>query len=123
MNGFVEAADVSELKDGMMKMVNADGKEILLAKVAGKYYATQNRCNHMGGNLSQGKLQGTIVTCPRHFSQYDLTDGRVIRWTNLSGIMLTLTKIALPPRPLKTYQVQIQGDKVLIEARKVTTAG
>ena len=29
-----------------------------------------------------GKLDGTIVTCPRHYSQFDLADGRVVRWTD-----------------------------------------
>jgi len=66
MNKFVELGKIDQLEDGAMKKVLARGHEILLAKVADKYYAGDNRCPHMGGKLSQGKLEGTVVTCPRH---------------------------------------------------------
>ena len=44
----------------------------------------------MGGKLSQGKLEGTAVTCPRHGSQFDLTDGRVVRWLKESGLVYSV---------------------------------
>lgn len=80
MGAFVPVAKTSELQDGAMKQVNVQGHEILIAQVGNKYYATNNRCLHMGGNLSQGKLEGTVVTCPWHGSQFDLQDGHVVRW-------------------------------------------
>jgi 3-phenylpropionate/trans-cinnamate dioxygenase ferredoxin subunit len=66
---FVEIATVDELKDGHMKMIVIDDHEYLLARVADKYYCTDNRCPHMGGNLSWGKLEGTVVTCLKHHRQ------------------------------------------------------
>ena len=54
MGTFVPVAKTSELKNGVMKQVNVQGRELLIAQVGGKYYATDNRCLHMGGNLSQG---------------------------------------------------------------------
>ena len=68
-----EIGQVGDLKSGEMKKVNKMGHEILLARVGDTFYAAENRCRHMGGNLSAGKLEGTIVTCPLHGSQYDLT--------------------------------------------------
>ncbi len=118
MADFTEVADVKELKDGAMRMVMVGGREVLVAKVGDKFYAVQNRCPHMGGNLSQGKLEGTIVTCPRHASQFDLRDGRVIRWTNWTGLKQTFGKILKSPRPLKTYEVKVEGGKVLVDAGK-----
>jgi len=105
----------SELVDGAMKKVVVDGREILLIRLGSTYYATNNRCPHMGGDLSQGKLVGTIVTCPRHGSQFDVTTGQVVRWTNWSGLTLALGKIFRPPKPLTTYKTRLEGDKVLIE--------
>ncbi len=116
MAEFVEVAGVNDLKDGAMKMVTVAGKEVLLARVAGKHYATQDRCQHMGGDLSRGKLEGTVVTCPLHGSQYDLKDGHVVRWTKWSGLLLALAKMVKSPRPLKTYEVKVEGDKVLVAA-------
>jgi len=105
----------SELQDGTMKEVLAQGREILLARVGNKYYAADNRCPHMGGNLSQGKLEGTVVTCPRHGSQFELSDGRVIRWLKSAGLISTLSKALKPPKPLKTYHIKIEDGRILIE--------
>src|SRR4030042_4808995 len=107
VGGTVEAGKIGDLKDGEMKRILVQGKEILLARAAGKYFAAEHRCPHMGGHLSEGKLEGTVVTCPRHGSQFDLTDGHVVRWTNWSGFTLSLAKLIKPPRPLNTYKVII----------------
>ena len=113
MAKFIQVS--GELADGTMKKVTAEGREILLARVGSIYYAAINRCPHMGGDLSRGKLEGTIVTCPRHSSQFDLANGRVVRWTTWSGPMLALGKIFKPPRPLTIYKTKVEGDKVLVE--------
>lgn len=115
MRNVVELAKADELADGAMKRVVVEGREILLARVKNDYYAVDNRCPHMGGDLSSGNLNGTVVTCPRHFSQFDITDGRVIRWTNYSGFMLSLAKMFKSPRPVRVYTVIRQGDKLKVE--------
>ena len=115
MGKFVEAGKKGELAEGKMTEVTADGREILLARVGDRFYAVDNTCPHMGGNLSQGKLEGTIVTCPLHGSQFDLSDGHVIRWTNFPGLVSAVAKIFKKPRPLKTYAVKLEGDTILIE--------
>ena len=115
MSEFVKVSQIDELKDGTMKEVLAQGREILLARVGDNYYAADNRCPHMGGELSRGKLEGTIVTCPRHGSQFDLSDGRVVRWLKGSGLVSMVSKALKSPRPISTYQVKIEGDVILIE--------
>ena len=115
--GFVEASKTDELKDGQMKMTVIDGHEILVAKVADKYYASDNRCPHMGGDLSKGKLEGTVITCPRHHSQFDLVDGHNIRWTDWTGVQLAIGKLLKSPRNLKTYDVKIDEDIVMVDIK------
>lgn len=115
MVNLVEVGKVSELQDGAMKEIAAQGHKILLARIGDKYYAADNRCPHLGGNLSRGKLEGTVVTCPSHGSQFDLTDGRVVRWTNWSGLISKLSQVIKAPRPLTIYNTKIENDKVLIE--------
>ena len=115
MGKLVEVFKIDELKDGTMKAVNAAGREILLARIGDKYYAAGNRCPHLGGKLSQGKLEGTVVTCPLHGSQFDLSDGQVVRWTNWSGLISTVNKLLKPPRPLTIHKVKVEDDKILIE--------
>jgi len=115
MGEFIEVARADELRDGAMKSVNAAGREILLARVGDKYYATDNRCPHMGGSLAQGKLAGTVVTCPRHGSQFDLNNGQVVRWLRGSGLISALGKALKSPRPLVIYKIKVASGKVLIK--------
>jgi len=98
-----------------MKEVIIEGREILLARVGDRYYAADNRCPHMGARLSEGSLEGTVVTCPRHGSQFDLSDGRVVRWLKSSGLISTVSKALKPPRPLVIHKVKVEDDRILIE--------
>lgn len=115
MGNFVAVGKTSEIIDGTMKEVVVEGREILLSRVGDKYFATDNRCPHMGGALSQGKLEGTVVTCPRHGSQFDISDGRVVRWLNLPGPLSAMGRLLKPPRPIGIYQVKLEGDTILVE--------
>jgi len=114
MNEFVDVGAADELADGAMKTVQAKEREILLARVGDRYFAAESRCPHMRGELSQGTLEGTIVTCPVHHSRFDLEDGRVVRWTDWSGIMLSMAKLFQPPRPLSVYEVKVEEGRVLV---------
>ena len=119
MAEFIDAAGINELQSGQMKSITVDGMEILLARVGDTYYAAENRCPHMGANLSLGELNGTIITCPRHHSQFDLTDGHSVHWTDWSGLSLSLAKIIKSPRPLKIYDIKIERDRVIVCDEKI----
>jgi len=112
---FVEVSKVGELEDGAMRAINVAGREVLLARSGDHYYAADNHCPHMGARLSRGSLQGTIVTCPRHGSQFDLNGGQVLRWLKGSGVILKLAKVFKPPKRLVTHHVKVEGDEVLVE--------
>lgn len=98
-----------------MKEVAADGRSILLARVGNIYYAVDGVCPHMGARLSEGRLDGIVLTCPRHGSQFHLSDGHVIRWTSFPGPVSSVAKVIKKPRPLKTYPVKPEGDRILVE--------
>jgi 3-phenylpropionate/trans-cinnamate dioxygenase ferredoxin subunit len=114
MSDWHEVSKTGDLADGTMKTVDVAGRQILLARVGDRYYAVDNRCPHLGGNLSAGTLQGTVVTCPLHHSQFDLVDGHVVQWTDWAGLLSTVSKALKPPRPLKTYEIKVEGDRVLL---------
>ena len=115
MGTLAEAGKTGEFEDGTKKKVLVNGHEILLARVKDRYYAVENRCPHLGGDLANGTLDGTVVTCPRHGSQFDISDGRVVRWLKGSGIFSAIGKALKSPQSLKTYNIQIKGELILIE--------
>jgi 3-phenylpropionate/trans-cinnamate dioxygenase ferredoxin subunit len=114
MGEFTELSKIDELKDGTMKEVNVAGRQILFARVGDKYYAVDNLCPHMKGNLSQGKLQGTVVTCPLHGSQFDISNGQVVRWLR-GGLMSKVGKALKLSKDLTVYNVKVEGSEVLVE--------
>jgi 3-phenylpropionate/trans-cinnamate dioxygenase ferredoxin subunit len=120
MSEFVEVVGGNELQSGQMKTFNLGKHEILLSRVGDNFLAADNRCPHMNGNLSEGKLDKTIVTCPHHHSQFDLTDGHVVRWTDWSGMKLSMAKMVKTPRPINTYKAKLDGGKVMVEVDKAS---
>jgi nitrite reductase/ring-hydroxylating ferredoxin subunit/uncharacterized membrane protein len=75
---FVAVLDESELGEGQMKKVDAKGVPVLLVRRGGEIHAIAHTCSHMGGPLSEGKLEGDVVQCPRHGSRFLVTDGSVV---------------------------------------------
>jgi nitrite reductase/ring-hydroxylating ferredoxin subunit len=52
---------------------------VAVFNVAGGFGATQAKCTRRGGPLSEGKLDGSTVTCPLHGSQFNVRRGAVLR--------------------------------------------
>ena len=77
--------------------------DTVVFNVGGKFCATQATCTHRGGQLSQGKLDGSTVTCPLHGSQFNVSSGEVLRGPAID--------------PLMTYLVVVEGDVGRIETR------
>lgn len=75
---FVKVARVSEVPAGTMKHFEINGTEICIANVGGTLYAIGDRCGHENARLSRGSLMDTIVTCPMHSSQFDVTTGKLM---------------------------------------------
>lgn len=92
---------VAEVKPGQIKLVHLGGQEVAVYNVDGAFYATQGECTHAGGPLSEGELEGKIVTCPWHYSCFDVTNGAVV------------CKPAT--KPLQTMKVTISGETGRVE--------
>ena len=65
----------AELWDGDMTARRIDGQDILLVRLNGVVYAYENRCAHLGVALSEGRLDGYLLTCRAHHWQYDARSG------------------------------------------------
>lgn len=97
---FQPAIAESELVDGKPQKVTVDGTDIFLLKRDGEIFALAEQCSHMGGPLSEGKIEGDTVVCPWHGSRFCLKSGKVIDGP------------AVHPQP--KLDVQVQGGQVLV---------
>jgi len=75
---FVEVAKKGDIAPGGMKGYTVEGTEIVLCNDGGRYYALSRRCGHMNAPLERGTLTGYILTCPMHYSQFDVKSGRLL---------------------------------------------
>ena len=114
MSDYTDVLSADALSNGAMTDVEAAGETLLLARVGQTFFASQGRCPHLHGHLASGTLEGTIVTCPRHGSQFDLTDGHVVRWTDWSGVAEAVAEALRHPRPLRMYEVRVEDGRVLV---------
>ena len=77
MADFLEAAQLDQVPIGTSKFVRVADKDIALFNVDGNIYAIADTCVHQGSSLSQGKLNGKVVTCRGHGWRFDVTTGYV----------------------------------------------
>ena len=75
MPEFVKVAKKSEIPSDTGKHVEVKGKEMALFKIGNKVCAIQHVCPHQGGPLAEGGIEGSVVTCPWHGWQFDVTTG------------------------------------------------
>lgn len=69
----------AELAERQLHSADADGTPVLLVRVDGHLFAIHDRCGHRGCLLSEGQLDGTVVTCSCHGSRFDIRDGALLR--------------------------------------------
>jgi nitrite reductase/ring-hydroxylating ferredoxin subunit len=97
---FERVAKVSEISAGAIKEVQVARQAFALANIGGEFYAIDNTCLHRGGPLGEGELRGTIVTCPWHGWEYDVTTGKTVQNPN-AGV--------------KCFKVEVRGDEVYVD--------
>lgn len=75
---FVAVMDAKDLHDGKPVRVMAGKAAVLLVRAEDRVFAVAETCTHLGGPLSEGKLEGTSVRCPWHGSRFCLENGSVL---------------------------------------------
>jgi nitrite reductase/ring-hydroxylating ferredoxin subunit len=55
-----------------------------------------------------------VVTCPVHGSQFDISNGQILRWLK-GGLMSKVGKALRISKALMVYNVKVEDDRVLVE--------
>jgi 3-phenylpropionate/trans-cinnamate dioxygenase ferredoxin subunit len=92
-DSLIPAIDIT---DNQTVAVTVEGKNILICKANGDYYAVDNQCTHQRAELTNGRIRNCYLACPLHGVRFDLRTG--------------MPKGELTRVPLKTYPVSVAED-------------
>ena len=94
-------AMVTDLVAGQPRLVEVEGRRLVLVRVGEQVLALGDVCAHKGGPLHEGKLSGTRLACPWHGWMYDVRTGQCV----------------FPGRgaAVPSYPVRIENDEVWVE--------
>ncbi|HSH59841.1 MAG TPA: non-heme iron oxygenase ferredoxin subunit [Acidimicrobiales bacterium] len=96
---------VGDLAPGQARRFDTAGHRIALVRVGDDFYAVGDRCSHANFSLSEGEVLGEDleIECWKHGSAFSLTTGE--------PQSLPATK------PVPVYEVQVEGDDVMMVIR------
>jgi nitrite reductase/ring-hydroxylating ferredoxin subunit len=99
MGAFVRVTGTADVKSGQGIVAEVNGKAFAVFNVDGIFHVIGNTCIHRGGPLGEGELEGSVVTCPWHGWQYDVTTGACV---------------ANPAAKVERYEVKVEGTDVKV---------
>lgn len=76
--GFTSVLSEADLGEGKPVRAEHNGTPILLVRRGTQIFAIAETCSHLGGPLSEGKLDGDVIQCPWHGSRFSIRDGHVV---------------------------------------------
>ena len=83
---FFTVASLDDLEDEDLAAFEVEGERIAVARIADAFHAFDDACPHRQCSLGEGVLDGTVVTCPCHGSQFDVSSGERLRGPAVRGV-------------------------------------
>ena len=103
MGELVRLCDRNDMAPSSARRFDVGSYRIALVRVGDDFYALGDRCSHEDYSLSEGQVfdEECELECWKHGSTFDLRTGE--------PRSLPATK------PVPVYQVEVEGDDVLVE--------
>ena len=71
-------AHLDDLPVNSLRMSKVDGRRICIVRTETGVHAIDNACPHQGYGLTQGALEGDVLTCEWHNWKFRVSDGRCV---------------------------------------------
>ncbi len=98
---LIRVCDVNLLRVDEPRSFRVNGVEIMLILQNGSFHCLAGRCTHAGAPLSEGTLNGEVLTCPWHYSQFNIASGKVLHGP--AG------------KPLEIYSVKVMEGSLFVD--------
>ena len=103
---WIDVGAAEELQAHAVQEVRAQGLTLALTFAEGRFGALHGACNHIGGPLGRGRLEGGFLVCPWHGWRFHAVTG------------------ALPAQYgsdcVPAYPVKVEGGRVLVDVANGT---
>jgi nitrite reductase/ring-hydroxylating ferredoxin subunit len=131
-------AAVKDIPPGGRKVIQVNGRAIVVFNLDGEFFALNDRCPHKGGPLSKGLLtaalessepgeyrtsrRGEIIRCPWHSWEYDIRTGKSwcdpdrVRTRRYAVSVETGARLVEGPYTAETFPVTVEDEYVVVEA-------
>ena len=100
MTEWHDVGTADDPPDGTLRRVELGGRAVCVARLEREWVAFDDTCTHEECSLAEGELDGAVVVCPCHGSEFDVRTGDV------------LTPPAL--EPLAIYEARVEGDALQV---------
>jgi 3-phenylpropionate/trans-cinnamate dioxygenase ferredoxin component len=98
---FVKVGLGSDVPEGEVRVFEAEGTGIAIARVNGKLFAIEDVCTHDDGPLGEGVLDGCEIECPRHGARFDIRTGAATRMPAAA--------------PVAVFEVKVENGEIFVE--------
>jgi len=99
-------ARVGDVRPNDVIAVAVDGVELVLGRDGDRYFATQRRCVHRGGDLAEGIVSRGHLICPEH----------AWRFSTATGCLAEASQYCL-----MMYPVRVVGDQIEVDPTPTPT--
>jgi nitrite reductase/ring-hydroxylating ferredoxin subunit/multimeric flavodoxin WrbA len=106
---WVDVGAVEDLATRPVQTVTARTSKLALVCRAGVFSAISATCNHVGGPLGEGTLEGDYVVCPWHYWKFHAATG--------------LGEPGYEEDRVPAYRVKTEGGRVLVDLASATKRG
>lgn len=78
METWNDVAPEALFLDGTCRRLDVGGRPVAVFNIGGAFYAIEDLCSHEEVTLSDGELDGLIITCPGHGARFSLVTGEAL---------------------------------------------
>jgi nitrite reductase/ring-hydroxylating ferredoxin subunit len=71
--------NLDDLPEGSMRMMKVDGHRVCVVRTSSGVHALDHACPHEGYGLTQGSLDGDVLTCAWHNWKFRVSDGACVQ--------------------------------------------
>src|SRR5690242_21751461 len=103
---WVDVGAADELKTAPLRRISVQNRDIALSFRDETFGALSNACNHVGGPLGEGRLDGDYITCPWHNWKFHRCNGK--------------GEPGFEEDAVPAYAVKVEGGRVLVDIASAT---